>query len=81
MTLLLLTWVAVEMCKVGKVGCQACCRLRVGRSGENVSAQVAEEVKLLVVELLLLAQLEGLGRTTPHRRLERQQGCVHWGMP
>lgn len=57
-------WVAVEMCKVGKV-CQA--RSLGGRRREDVSAEVAEKVKLLVLELLV-------GLTTAH--YGRLTGCV-----
>lgn len=46
------------MCKVSKTGAGAC--IHVGRSSEDVSTQVTEEVKPLVMELLLM------GLTTAH---------------
>lgn len=50
---LFLTCVAVEMCKVSKTGAGACVHVRWG--SKDVSTQITEEVKLLVVELLLMS--------------------------
>lgn len=55
---LFLTCVAVEMGKVSKTGAGACIHVR--RGSEDVSTQVTEEVKPLVMELLLM------GLTTTH---------------
>jgi len=71
-----LTCVAVEMCKVSKTGACACVQVR--RSSKDVSTQVTEEVKLLVMERLLM------GLSTAHHwrlvetrdRLEKLQVCV-----
>lgn len=59
---LFLTCVAVEMCKVSKTGAAAC--IHVGRGSKDISTQVTEEVKLLVMELLLMSM-----STTHHWRL------------
>lgn len=58
---LLLTCVAVEVCKVSKTGAGAC--IHVGRGSKDVTTQVTEEVIFLVMELLLL-----LGLSTAHYR-------------
>lgn len=71
-----LTCVAVEMCKVSKTGAGACVQVR--RGSKDVSTQVTEEVKLLVMELLLM------GLSTAHHwrlvetrdGLEKLQVCV-----
>lgn len=58
----LLTCVTVEMCKVSETGVGAC--IHIGRGCKDVSAQVTEKVKLLVMELL------GMGLSTAdHWRL------------
>lgn len=57
---LLLTCVAVEVCKVSKTGAGAC--IHVGRGSKDVTTQVTEEVIFLVMELLLL------GLSTAHYR-------------
>lgn len=55
------------MCKVCKAGAAAC--VHAGRGGEDVSSQVTEEVKPLVVDMLLLMLLM-MGLTAArHRRL------------
>ena len=59
---LFLTCVAVEICKVSKTGAGAC--IHVGRGSKDVATQVTEEVKSLVMKLLLM------GLATAH----------HWGL-
>lgn len=63
------------MCKVSKTGAGAC--IHVGRGSKDVSTQVTEEVKPLVMELLLM----GLS-TAHHRRLVEtgdgfEKNCVY----
>ena len=43
------------MCKVSEVGAGSC--VRISRGCENVSAKVAEEVKLLIVVVLLVVMV------------------------
>ena len=62
----ILTWVAVEMCKVSEVGTGSC--VRISRGCENVSTEVAEEVKLLIVVVLLVVMVRC--GAAHHRRLE-----------
>lgn len=65
---LFLTCVAVEMCKVSKTGAGAC--IHVGRGSEDVSTQVIEKVKPLVMELLLM----GLSTAHHWRLIKRRDG-------
>lgn len=65
---LFLTCVAVEMCKVSKTGAGAC--IHVGRGSEDVSTQITEEVKPLVMELLLM----GLSTAHHWRLVETRDG-------
>lgn len=65
---LFLTCVAVEMCKVSKTGAGAC--IHVGRGSKDVSTQVTEEVKPLVMELLLV----GLSTAHHWRLVETRNG-------
>ena len=71
-----LTCVAVEMCKVSKTGTGACVHVR--RGGEDISTQVTEEVKLLVMELLLmdLPTAHHWRLVETRDRLENVQVCV-----
>lgn len=62
-----LTCVTVEMCKVCKAGAGAC--VHAGRGGEDVSSQVTEKVKPLVVDMLLLLLLVVDLTAARHRRL------------
>lgn len=55
------------MCKVGEVGAGS--RMRISRGGEDVPAEVTEEVKLLVVEVLLLVVVVVHSGTAHNRRL------------
>lgn len=65
---LFLTCVAVEMCKVSKTGAGA--GIHAGRGSKDVSTQVTEKVKPLVMELLLM----GLATTHHWRLLETRDG-------
>lgn len=67
----------VEMCEIGKAGVGAGVDVDVGGSSEDVSTQITEEVKLLIVELLRMRLYP-----TPYGRLvgrgvlvEVQRGC------
>lgn len=69
---LFLTCVAVEMCKVSKTGAGACIHVR--RGSKDVSTQVTEEVKPLVMELLLM----GLATAHHWRLVETRHGSERW---